>query len=58
MTIEQRVIEAAVSGEAIRFSLTADMGCNADRESNLDDSQMISAEENVGKTIVNSCEQT
>lgn len=31
-TTIQRVIEAAVPGDAIRFSLTADTGCNSDEE--------------------------
>ncbi|XP_057423066.1 uncharacterized protein LOC130716999 isoform X2 [Lotus japonicus] len=46
-TLEQRVIEAAVPKEVIRFSLTADTGCNADRETNSDDSKMISVEVDV-----------
>ncbi|XP_061369553.1 uncharacterized protein LOC133312391 [Gastrolobium bilobum] len=46
-TLEQRVLEAVVPGQAIRFSLTADTGCNADRETNSDDSPMISVGENV-----------
>ncbi|KAJ1412042.1 Winged helix-like DNA-binding domain superfamily [Sesbania bispinosa] len=48
-TLEQRVIEATVPGEAIRFSLTTDAGCNADRETNSDDSQMMSVGENDAK---------
>ncbi|KAK7343689.1 hypothetical protein VNO77_12632 [Canavalia gladiata] len=48
-TIEQRVVEAAVPGEAIRFSLTADMGSNAGEDTKLEDSQMISVGENVAK---------
>ncbi|CAJ1977045.1 unnamed protein product [Sphenostylis stenocarpa] len=48
-TLEQRVLEAAVPGDAIRYSFTADMGSNADRETNSDDEQMISVEENTAK---------
>lgn len=44
--------------EVIRFSLTADTGCNADRETNSDDSKMISVEVDVGKTILISCEHS
>ncbi|KAK7266150.1 hypothetical protein RIF29_18791 [Crotalaria pallida] len=51
LTIEQRVLEASVPGEAIRFSLAADTtGFNADRETNSDDIPMTtSVEENVFK---------
>nr|KYP74794.1 DNA-directed RNA polymerase III subunit RPC3 [Cajanus cajan] len=45
-TLEQRVIEAAVPGDGIRFSLTPDTGSNVDGETNSDDAQM-SVEENV-----------
>ncbi|KAK7279052.1 hypothetical protein RJT34_24095 [Clitoria ternatea] len=48
-TIEQRVLEAAVPGEAIRFSFTADTGCKADGEANSDDTQVTSTGENVAK---------
>ncbi|XP_020207539.1 DNA-directed RNA polymerase III subunit RPC3 isoform X2 [Cajanus cajan] len=46
-TLEQCVLEAAVPRDAIRFSLTADMGLNVDEEKNSDDAQMNSVEENV-----------
>lgn len=48
-TLEQRVVDAAVPGDVIRFSLTANMGSNVDRETNSDDVPMISVEEDVGK---------
>jgi len=38
-----------VPGDVIRFSLTANMGSNVDRETNSDDVPMISVEEDVGK---------
>ncbi|KAK7384809.1 hypothetical protein VNO78_30512 [Psophocarpus tetragonolobus] len=43
--LEQRVLEAAVPADAIRFSFTADMGLNVGREKNSDDSQMNIVEE-------------
>ncbi|RDX69884.1 DNA-directed RNA polymerase III subunit RPC3, partial [Mucuna pruriens] len=46
-TLEQRVLEAAVPGDAIRFSVTADTGSNVDGETNSDEAQMIS--ENVAE---------
>ena len=57
-TIEQRVLEAAVPAEGIRFSLTTNAGYNADRETISDDTPMMSVEENVGKTFVISSDQT
>ncbi|KAH1191154.1 DNA-directed RNA polymerase III subunit RPC3 [Glycine max] len=48
-TLEQRVVDAAVPGDVIRFSLTANMGSNVDRETNSDDVPMISVEEDVAK---------
>nr|KYP33757.1 DNA-directed RNA polymerase III subunit RPC3 [Cajanus cajan] len=48
-TLEQCVLEAAVPRDAIRFSLTADMGLNVDEEKNSDDAQMNSVEENVAE---------
>ncbi|KAK7308908.1 hypothetical protein RJT34_05237 [Clitoria ternatea] len=48
-TIELRVLDAAVRGEAIRFSFTADMGCNADGEANSDDIEMTYIGENAAK---------
>ncbi|TKY51306.1 DNA-directed RNA polymerase III subunit RPC3 [Spatholobus suberectus] len=48
-TLEQRVLDAAVPGDGIRFSLTADTGCNVDGETNSDDAQMVNVEENVEK---------
>ncbi|XP_020223066.1 DNA-directed RNA polymerase III subunit rpc3 isoform X2 [Cajanus cajan] len=50
-TLEQRVIEAAVPGDGIRFSLTPDTGSNVDGETNSDDAQM-SVEENVEDQIL------
>ncbi|KAL2335228.1 hypothetical protein Fmac_016441 [Flemingia macrophylla] len=46
-TLEQRVLEAAMPGDAIRFSLTADTVLNVDGEKKSDDVQMNSVEENV-----------
>ncbi|KAL2995556.1 hypothetical protein AAZX31_10G222300 [Glycine max] len=48
-TLEQRVVDAAVPGDVIRFSLAADTRCSVDRETNSDDAQMISVEEEVAK---------
>ncbi|XP_027367302.1 DNA-directed RNA polymerase III subunit RPC3 [Abrus precatorius] len=48
-TIEQRVLEAAKPGEAIRFSFTAYTGSNADGETISDDSEMIKVEEDAAK---------
>jgi len=56
-TLEQRVVEAAVPGDAIRFSFTADMKSKVDRETNSDDDEIASVQENDGKTIVILCDQ-
>ncbi|KAL9317574.1 hypothetical protein ACSQ67_014091 [Phaseolus vulgaris] len=48
-TLEQRVLEAAVPGNAIRFSFTADMRSNVDGETNSDDDQITSVEQNDAK---------
>ncbi|QCE08184.1 DNA-directed RNA polymerase III subunit RPC3 [Vigna unguiculata] len=45
-TLEQRVVEAAVPGDAIRFSFTADMKSKVDRETNSDDDEIASVQEN------------
>ncbi|RYR38374.1 hypothetical protein Ahy_A09g043412 isoform C [Arachis hypogaea] len=45
-TIEQRVLEAAVPGEAIRFAVTAYTLGNADREAKSDDSSMVNDGDN------------
>ncbi|XLS71714.1 hypothetical protein HN51_028579 [Arachis hypogaea] len=55
-TIEQRVLEAAVPGEAIRFAVTAYTLGNADREAKSDDSSMVNDGDNSGKFIVILCE--
>ncbi|RYR38372.1 hypothetical protein Ahy_A09g043412 isoform D [Arachis hypogaea] len=47
-TIEQRVLEAAVPGEAIRFAVTAYTLGNADREAKSDDSSMVNDGDNSG----------
>ncbi|KAL1294661.1 hypothetical protein HN51_055453 [Arachis hypogaea] len=47
-TIEQRVLEAAVPGEAIRFAVTAYTLGNADREAKSDDSSMVNVGDNSG----------
>ncbi|XP_019442130.1 PREDICTED: DNA-directed RNA polymerase III subunit RPC3 isoform X1 [Lupinus angustifolius] len=51
LTIEERVLEASVPGESIRFSLTADTGFNADGETNSDDCPMTSAEDVVKEEL-------
>lgn len=56
-TLEQRVVEAAVPGDAIRFSFTADMKPNVDRETNSDDDEIGSIQQNDGRTIVIFCGQ-
>ncbi|BAT94217.1 hypothetical protein LR48_Vigan02g211100 [Vigna angularis] len=45
-TLQQRVVEAAVPGDAIRFSFTADMKSNVDRETNSDDDEIGSVQQN------------
>ena len=47
-TIEQRVLEAAVPGEAIRFAVTAYTLGNADREVKSDDFSMVNVGDNSG----------
>lgn len=56
-TLEQRVVEAAVPGDAIRFSFTVDMKPNVDRETNSDDDEIGSIQQNDGRTIVIFCGQ-
>ncbi|XP_047180079.1 uncharacterized protein LOC124846778 [Vigna umbellata] len=45
-TLEQRVVEAAVPGDAIRFSFAADMKSNVDKETNSDDNEIVSVQQN------------
>ncbi|XLR38657.1 hypothetical protein S83_023317, partial [Arachis hypogaea] len=47
-TIEQRILEAAVPGEAIRFAVTAYTLGNADREVKSDDFSMVNVGDNSG----------
>ncbi|KAL4294387.1 hypothetical protein AHAS_Ahas18G0223000 [Arachis hypogaea] len=47
-TIEQRILEAAVPGEAIRFAVTAYTLGNADREAKSYDSSMVNVGDNSG----------
>ncbi|MED6224999.1 hypothetical protein PIB30_089501 [Stylosanthes scabra] len=49
-TIEQRVLEAALPGEAIRFAVIAYTGGNADRETNSGDSTMVDVGDDSGST--------